>query len=258
VASRPRKHLVIPDLQVKPGVRTDHLDWIARFAVEKKPDVILQGGDWADMSSLSSYDVGTKAFEGRRIKADLDVTNETIKRFTAPIKAEMARLERRKQRAWVPELEFIEGNHEHRILRAINLDPKIEGLIHPADLKFKEEGWRVTPFLQVRVIDGVAYSHYFASGQMGRPITTARALLNKQHMSCFAFHQQGRDIAYAKRADGRKMTAIICGSCYLHDEDYLNAQTNQHWRGVYMLHEVEDGSFDEMPVSLRFLEERYG
>lgn len=258
MATKGRKHLVIPDLQVKPGVPTQHIDWIARFAVDKKPDVILQGGDWADMPSLSSYDVGTMRAEGRRIKADLEAANETIDRFVAPIKAEVERCKRRHITRWEPELEFIEGNHENRILRAVNMDPKIEDLIHPADLKFRENGFRVTPFLQVRVIDGVAYSHYFASGQMGKPITTARALLNKQHMSCFAFHQQGRDIAYAKRADGTKMTAIICGSCYLHDEDYLNAQTNQHWRGVYMLHETEDGSFDEMPVSLRFLQERYG
>ncbi len=93
---------------------------------------------------------------------------------------------------------------------------------------------------------------------MGRPITTARSLLNKMHMSCFAGHQQGRDIAYAKRADGSKITGIIAGSAYQHDEDYLNPQTNNVWKGVYMLHEVDNGSFDEMPVSLNFLKERYG
>jgi hypothetical protein len=256
--ARGRRHIVIPDTQIKPGVSLDHLDWIAQYVVDKKPDVLVIIGDWADMPSLSSYDVGTMRAEGRRIKLDLAAANETIDRFTATIKAERDRTYRRHLPRWDPELEFIEGNHENRILRAVNMDPKIEDLIHPADLRFKENGFRVTPFLQVRVIDGVAYSHYFASGQMGKPITSARMLLNKQHMSCFAFHQQGRDIAYAKRADGTKMTAIICGSCYLHDEDYLNAQTNQHWRGVYMLHEVENGSFDEMPVSLNFLKEKYG
>lgn len=253
-----RKHLVIPDTQIRPGVPIDHISWIAKYAVDKKPDVIIQIGDWADMPSLSAYDVGTLKAEGRRIKADLAAANDALEVFMAPIKAEIMRRRTKHLKRWEPQLEFCEGNHENRILRAVNLDPKIEDLIHPADLKFKEHGFNVTPFLQVRVIDGVAYSHYFASGVMGKPITTARALLNKQHMSCFAGHQQGRDIAYAKRADGRKMTAIICGSCYQHDEDYLNAQTNQHWRGVYMLHEVEDGSFDEMPVSLNFLKERYG
>lgn len=257
MSAKSRKHLVVPDTQIRPGVPLDHINWIAKYAVDKRPDVIMIMGDWADMPSLSSYDVGTMKAEGRRIKADLAAANDALTMFMEPIKAEVERRRHGHRERWEPELEFIEGNHENRILRAVNMDPKIEDLIHPADLKFKEHGFRVTPFLEVRVIDGVAYSHYFVSGVMGRPITTARALLNKQHMSCFAGHQQGRDIAYAKRADGRKMTAIICGSCYLHDEDYLNAQSNQHWRGIYMLHEVVDGSFDEMPVSLGFLREKY-
>src|SRR4051812_29162536 len=41
-----RMHLVIPDCQVKPGVRTDHMDWIGNFIVEKKPDVIVNIGDF--------------------------------------------------------------------------------------------------------------------------------------------------------------------------------------------------------------------
>lgn len=252
-----RKHLVIPDTQIKPGVPTQHIDWIANYATEKRPDVIVIMGDWADMPSLSSYDVGTMKAEGRRIKEDIAVANEALDRFMRPIKAARDRSFRLHQKRWEPELEFLEGNHEHRILRAVNMDPKIEGLVHPADLKFREHGFHVSPFLKVRPVDGIAYCHYFVSGVMGKPITTARALLAKQHMSCFAGHQQGRDIAYSKRADGKKMTAIICGSCYLHDEDYLNAQSNQHWRGVYMLHEVNDGQFDEMPVSLNFLKERF-
>jgi hypothetical protein len=29
------------------------------------------------------------------------------------------------------------------------------------------------------------------------------------------------------------------------------------WRGIYVLNEVKDGCFDEMPVSLDYLKERY-
>ena len=41
-------------------------------------------------------------------------------------------------------------------------------------------------------------------------------------MSCVAGHQQGHSIAYGQDATGKQMTAIISGSCYLHDEDYLS------------------------------------
>jgi len=77
-------------------------------------------------------------------------------------------------------------------------------------------------------------------------------------MSCFAGHQQGRNIAYGLRADGTEMCAIIAGSCYEHDEPYLNPQTNNHWKGVYVLHDVRDGAFDELPLSLSYLRKKYG
>ena len=54
-------------------------------------------------------------------------------------------------------------------------------------------------------------------------------------------------------ADGRMLTAIIAGSCYLHNEKYLGPQGNNHWRGLVMLHDVRDGEFDVMPVTLSYL-----
>jgi hypothetical protein len=92
---------------------------------------------------------------------------------------------------------------------------------------------------------------------MGRPVTTAQALLTKKHMSCVAFHQQGLQIATSYRADGTLLTSVIAGSCYEHDEDFLGPQGNKHWRGFLMLHAVENGSFDLMPVSLAFINGRY-
>jgi len=160
-----------------------------------------------------------------------------------------------KDKQYKPRMVLTLGNHENRINRAINEDSKLEGLMSTDDLPYQD--WEVIPFLDVVVIDGIAYSHYFTSGVMGRPITSAQALLTKKHMSCFAGHQQGRQIAYGKRADGTEMTAIICGSCYEHDEDYLGPQGNLHYRGFYVLHDVKDGSYDEMAVSIKFLKERY-
>ena len=251
------KHLVIPDTQVKPDISLDYLTWIGQYAAAKKPDVIVQIGDFADLPSLSSYDIGKKSFEGRTYKSDVRASVKGMKAFMAPIKKEQQRLVRNKDKRWKPRLVLTLGNHEERILRAIEYDRKLEDLIGVDDLKYEEFGWEVYPFLDVIVIDGIAYSHYFTSGVMGRPCTTAQAMLNKKHMSCFAGHQQGRQIAYARRADGTEITGIIAGSCYEHDEDYLNMQSNNHWRGVYMLHEVNEGSFDEMAVSLDYLKRTY-
>lgn len=251
------KHLVIPDCQVKPNNSVDYLRWIGEYAVDKKPDVIVCIGDFADMPSLSSYDVGKKSFEGRTYKADIKAVEKGMKALMTPINEEQERLIEGKRKRWNPRLVLTLGNHEDRITRAVEWDRKLEGLVSLDDLKYEKYGWEVYPFLDVVVVDGIAYSHFFASGVMGRPVTSAAALITKKHMSCFAGHQQGRQIAYSRRADGKEITAIIAGSCYEHNEDYLNAQGNQHWRGIYMLHEVNDGSFDEMAVSLNYLRQQY-
>lgn len=252
-----RRHLVIPDVQAKNGIDFAFLTAIGRYAAAKKPDVILVGGDFADLPSLSSYDIGKKCFEGRTYQQDINAAKRAMDALMTPIHNEIKRQQRNQKKMWIPELYLVLGNHEDRITRAINSDRKLDGLIGLNDLGYELHGFKVFPFLEVITIDGIAYSHYFTSGAMGRPIGTAPALLSKLHQSCFAFHQQGRQISYGKRADGRSLTAILCGSCYEHDEGYMGLQGNKHWRGCYMLNDVVDGEFDEMPLSIKYLKHKY-
>lgn len=113
-------------------------------------------------------------------------------------------------------------------------------------------------FLEPVVIDGVAYCHYFVSGVMGRPVTSAAALLSKKHQSAVMGHVQQRQIAYAQRADGAQLTGLFAGSFYQHDEEYMGHQGNKHWRGCWMLMDVNDGQFDELPVSMEYFGVKYG
>ena len=252
-----KKHIVIPDCQIRPGDDFRFLTAIGNYITEKKPDVLVNIGDFADMPSLSSYDVGRKSFEGRRYKLDVEASKEAMFTLMGPIFHEQVRIERNKKKRWNLEQIFTLGNHEQRIDRAVESDPKLEGVLSTRDLRYAEFGWKVHPFLSVVVRDGVAYSHYFTSGVLGRPATSAAAQLNKKHMSCIAGHQQGLQIATGHRADGARLTSVIAGSCYEHDEDYLGPQGNKHWRGILVLHEVNDGEFDLMPVSLDYLKAKY-
>lgn len=252
------RHLIIPDCQVRPGDDTKYLERIGKYIVELKPDVVVQIGDFADMPSLSSYDVGKKSFEGRRYKADIEAANTAMERLLSPITEFNKRAIKNKEKQYKPRRILTLGNHEDRISRAVNNDPKLDGTIGLQDLKYSDFGWDVIPFLQPVVIDDVAYCHYFTTGVAGRPSTSAQAQLAKQHMSCIAGHQQGLQIATGHRADGSRLTSIIAGSCYEHDEDYLGPQGNKHWRGILVLHEVVNGQFDLMPISLNYLERKHG
>ena len=61
-----------------------------------------------------------------------------------------------------------------------------------------------------------------------------------------------------KYDDGKAICAIIAGSYYQHDESYMDKLSNRHWRGLVVLNEVEDGCFDEMMLSIEYLEKKYG
>ena len=56
---------------------------------------------------------------------------------------------------------------------------------------------------------------------------------------------------------GRSHHGLVAGACYLHDEAYLGPQGNQHWRGIIFKHEVSDGAYDIMTISLDFLCRKY-
>lgn len=251
------KHLIIPDTQCKPGVDLAHMTWAGEFAAEKRPDRIIHIGDHWDMSSLSSYDVGKKVFEGRRYTDDIEAGREGMELFMAPIRKAISSSFTQHKKRWTPTFDFFIGNHENRIERAIDSDRKLEGLIGYKDFDLSET-WIVHPYLQPVVLEGVAYCHYFVSGLLGRPVTSARALLTKKHMSCVMGHVQKRDIAYDYTAEGKQITGIFAGTYYQHDEEFLNPQGNRHWRGIWVLHDIQGGSFDEMPVSLTYLRARYG
>ena len=252
------KHIVIPDCQIRPGDDTKFLRRIGQYIVDQKPDTVVQIGDFADMPSLSSYDVGKKSFEGRRYRADIEAANTAMEELLSPLVEFNSKARKNKERQYKPRMVLTLGNHEDRISRAVNNDPKLDGTIGLQDLKYSDYGWDVVPFLQPVILDDVAYCHYFVTGVAGRPSVSAAAQLSKQHMSCIAGHQQGLQIATGHNAAGYRLTSIIAGSCYEHDEDYLGAQGNRHWRGILVLHEVASGQFDLMPVSLSYLEKRYG
>ena len=236
---------VLPDVQAKPGLDFRFLTSAGSYIAERRIPHIICMGDFADMPSLSSYDRGRKEFEGRRYRADVDAAKRAMDAFMEPIW---------KAKGYYPQMDMLLGNHENRIDRAISLQAEFEGVLSTEDLGYAEYGWEVHGFLRPLIVSDIAFSHYFVSGVMGRPVTTAAALLTKKHMSCIAGHQQGLQIATQTTADGRLITGVIAGSCYQHEEDYLGPQSNTHWRGMLMLNDVRPGGeFDLMPLSLRYL-----
>lgn len=244
------KILVIPDCQVKEGVPTEHLTWAGKAMVEYKPDVIVCLGDFADMPSLSSYDKGTKGFEGRRYKRDVDAVIDAQYKLFAPIKKHNNYLSSQKVKQYKPKMYMTLGNHEDRINRVINSSPELEGAIGMDDLKYRKFGWQLTQFKHVLTIKGISFSHYFTSGVAGRPISstnTATAMVNKLHCSSVQGHSHLYNHAEQTRPDGQKIFGLS-GGCFSHphySENWCRDTEYQWWRGVIMLEGLDgEGYYD--------------
>lgn len=258
-----RKHLIIPDAHAMPGEDLRRFDWLGELILQEMPDVIIDIGDWWDMPSLCSYDKGTKSFEGRRYKDDIAIGHEADRRAFGPIVKYNDTRTRHKKRKYEPLLVRTKGNHENRVLRAVEKQPELDGVISMDDFKTQVDLPEVheVPFLKPIVVDGIAYCHYFVSGVMGRPIGSANVMLSKNYMSSTAGHQHTRDWAEGVRIDGVRMQALICGS--FHDPDHYSSYANVQskglwWDGLHIKRNVVQGDYDREEISIGELRKRYG
>lgn len=250
------KHIIIPDIQSKPDVSLEHLEWIGKYIVDKKPDVIVCLGDFADMESLCLYDKGKKCFEGRRYKADIRAAQEAMEKLLNPIKEFNNKQRDAKQKQYKPRMVLTLGNHEQRIERAVENQAELEEVIGYHNLPY--EDWEVFDFLDPVEIDGIIYVHYLANPFTGKPYGgTALNQLMKVGSSFVVGHKQTLDVATRFTTNGKQQWGIVAGACYLHDEKYKGYQGNHHWRGIIILHDVREGNCDPMFVSLNYLKERH-
>lgn len=255
-------HLLISDCQVKPDDPIDHLTALGNYIVEKQPDVIINIGDFADMASLSSHEkAGAKYFENKRYTKDIEAARRGMDALLNPMREYNARQRRSKHAQYKPRMVMTLGNHEHRIDRCIQSDPvKLEGVLSTKHLQY-EKDWEVYPFLVPVEIDGILYAHYYVNPDSltGHPIggTINNKLL---HLGCSFSqgHQQKQQYGTKYNAKGECWHGLVSGAYYQHDEGYMGPQKNkQHERGVVMKHEVRDGGYCPMFVSLDFLMENY-
>lgn len=248
-------HLIIPDQHAKPGTSNDRADWLAKLIIDLQPDLVVNLGDCADMESLSSYDKGKRSFHGRTYRADIEAHLDFQSRLWEPVY-------RRKKK--LPYTVVFEGNHEHRIEKALDLSPELDGTIGFKDYDFDhyyDEVIRYTGGTPgVVEFDGIAYAHYFISGIMGRPLSgtnPAKALIDKRHRSSTCGHSHLADW-YVTSPDGKPVMGLVAGVYQDYDAPWAGESNKLWWRGVVIKRNVENGSYDPEFVSLARLRKEYG
>lgn len=247
---------MLPDTQVRPGVPTEHFDWIGRYIDEKRPDVIVHLGDHWDMPSLSRHSEGKHELDQTDVDADVEAGNTAL----LSLHKAMSGTKYRGIKRYAPRKVMLRGNHEDRIRRFLEQTSHARFKTVVSEKKFNDKalGWQPVEYLKPIEIGGIWFSHYFYNQLSGKPYGGTAA--NKLRNIGFSFvmgHVQGLDMATRSLANGQTQWGIAAGSCYLHTEDYKGPQANDHWRGLVMLHEVEQGNCNPMVVSLDYLRKRY-
>jgi len=250
------KHIVIPDPHSHFQHNNKRADWAGKLIADEKPDVVIVIGDLWDMPSLSGFDKGTRAAIGRTYRADIDAGLEFNERLWAPIKAAKRKLPRRV---------FCMGNHEHRIPKAINLQPELEGAIGLHDLELERSYDDIIDYNGrspgVIEIDGINYAHFFISGVMGKPIGgthAAYSILQKGHGSSTAgdLHLLSYDVQTG--IGGRRIHGLVTGCYQDYDAEWAGEANRLWWRGLVVKDNVHNGTYDPKFISIESLKKEYG
>lgn len=249
-------HLVLSDQHSHPDFSNDRADYLANLILDLRPDVVINIGDAADMASLSAYDKGKRSFQGRSYRKDIDAHLDFQERVWGPVK-------RRKKK--LPLRIFCEGNHEHRIERALDLSPELEGTIGFKDLQIEDYYDEVVRYSGSTPgaieVDGITYAHYFVSGVLGRPIggdNQAASILTKRFSSATCGHSHIADFACRTGNHGRKIMATVCGVFQDYDAPWAGILNQLWWKGVVFKDNVENGVYDPTFISLNTLRKTYG
>lgn len=270
-----RDHLFLPDRQVKPGCSNaiDHA--IGNYIIKHRPAVIINIGDHADMESLSSYDVGKASAEGKRYERDIEASINAHEIMFKPMwdlqKAQLAAAGDRFSHLipsatklprdfYDPERHIFLGNHENRIARAIDDDPRLGGWMGFDDLQYERFYQSVHPFLQKHIVDGVTYVHYSFKKIPSKAIggeMVARTILNHEMTSISVGHTPEFHYYEKFRGDGQKIQCLVAGACFDHHESYAGPRNSQYWRGIVHKRNVRDGVYDFERISIEDLMREY-
>jgi len=250
-----KTHIVIPDPHGHPDHTNERADWIGQLILDLKPDTVINLGDMYDMPSMAGYDKGKKSFWGRTFKKDIEAGLDFDERLWAPV---------RKAKKKRPRAVFLEGNHEFRLKRAIEMQPELEGTISFSDFDLKKNYDDIIEYSGGTPghieVDGIEYAHYFISGVMGRPIGgehPAYSLISKNFTSCTCGHIHTTDFAVRTTPSGKRIQGLVAGVAQDFESSWAGEINKLWWRGVIVKREVEDGVYSPQWISLEALRAAY-
>lgn len=256
-----RDHIVMPDDHTYKGDNLRRYEAFGNYVVTHRPEVIVKLGDSADMASLSSYDKGKKDFVFKNVQEDIEAVHKSEEVMYAPLMALNKRLAKEKKAQYRPKVIKLHGNHEYRLAKLLEYEPRWESpTVNMNAFNTRQDvDETVIPYMDFVRLDGIHYSHVWASGVMGRPVPNAKAILAKKGVSATMGHSHTLDSDSLTRPDGTMIRGLIAG-CFL-DPEYQGFGGPQvdrmYWSGIIHKHNVLNGNYDLEEISIERLLKDY-
>lgn len=268
------KVLYFTDAHVSPEERDISRFWaLGNFIVDTRPDVIVQGGDFSSVESLSHWDKDKRRLmEHRRYQDDVNVTREAIEQLFAPLHILQNKQKRNKERFYKPQLFWIEGNHEYWVEGYLNYNPILEGAVHwETDIELPYDLFSTTKYVPYRSptsnmvsIDGVLFTHAprNRAGVISSKYLSDRSLAEVFECSVVFGHTHRFTIGSLARLNREGDLAVhhaINGGCFFEKNPlYSHNNTNDYWKGVLLL-DCSDGKVRiERQLDIATLKKEYG
>ena len=243
-----------------PKVDNKRFEWLGNLIYDIKPDYVFDLGDFADMSSLNSYDTRyPKAVVTENYENDIEVVRDAQEK----LREKFVRRKTRKP-IWIG----FEGNHEHRIKRALQHDPRLEGKKYGVSFEhlhthryYDEYHHYENGAPAIKSYDGVSYAHFIGSGNYGTAISGIHhgyALTAKLACSVTVGHSHKRSYFVKQEAVPNPIHGLVAGCFKGKDETWAGQANREWWKGVCIKRSIQNGNYDLEWISMEQLEKDYG
>lgn len=233
------KILIIGDAHITEQDNLNRFRGMEKIIKKHKPNKIVIIGDFLTMDCLSAWDKNKKkVMEGKRFKNEIDKGNEALTLI---------------QSFFTGEIIYIEGNHEDRVERYLDVNPTFDGVVNiPIQLKLEERKIRWIKFKGFYNINGISFTHIPISGN-GRPISGTN--MTKKALSMFSNsvvfgHTHSLKIDHETRHNSGMNKALNVGCFFEEDHDYTEGTVQDHWKGLILLETNKPNDFDFTTISM--------
>ncbi len=225
--------IVLPDMQV-PYEDKRTMKAVEKFMKTRKWDYYINLGDFMDLDVVSSHSAGKlRQVEGKRLKIDYDKGNKVLDRHQKIVKANNKRAK----------FVLLEGNHEFRIERYLDINPAGQGYLEVENaLKLKERGFKYVRCYKTGETFklGHAYFHH------GLYCNDAHAKKHVMHFGKNIFYGHLHDIqsyTIVQHGDGNSLVGQSLGCLCEYEQSYIKGNPKKWQQAFAIFQFFPDGTF---------------